>query len=150
MASTSKKDGQKAEDIRNKTGGAYLPPAKLRLLQDNITDNSSEAYQRLTWEELKKRINGLINKVNITNIDMVKRELFAVNLLRGRGLFCQAIIRAQAASPTLTNAYAALVAVCNTKVRRFGEPLFGNFTTQQQTFFPLHSFPKWSNSSSSG
>ena len=150
MASTSKEDGQK-EDIRNKTGGAYLPPAKLRLLQEDITDKDGEAYQRLAWEELKKRINGLINKVNITNISsMVKKELFAVNLLRGRGLFCQAIILAQAASPTLTNAYAALVAVCNTKVRRFGEPLFGNFTTQQQTFFPLHSFPEWSNSSSSG
>ncbi|KAH9396929.1 pre-mRNA-splicing factor cwc22 [Tyrophagus putrescentiae] len=114
----------------NKTGGAYLPPAKLRLLQDNITDNSSEAYQRLTWEELKKRINGLINKVNITNIDTVKKELFAVNLLRGRGLFCRAIIRAQAASPTLTNAYAALVAVCNTKFPRVVELLLKRLIVQ--------------------
>ncbi|KAH9388312.1 pre-mRNA-splicing factor cwc22 [Tyrophagus putrescentiae] len=130
MASTSKEDGQK-EDIRNKTGGAYLPPAKLRLLQEDITDKDGEAYQRLAWEGLKKRINGLINKVNITNISsMVKKELFAVNLLRGRGLFCRAIIRAQAASPTLTNVYAALVAVCNTKFPKVGELLLKRLIIQ--------------------
>ncbi len=141
MASTSKEDGQK-EDIRNKTGGAYLPPAKLRLLQEDITDKDGEAYQRLAWEGLKKRINGLINKVNITNISsMVKKELFAVNLVRGRGLFCRAIIRAQAASPTLTNVYAALVAVCNTKVP---EKKLLILKSKKLTFFlfPSPQFPK--------
>ena len=33
-------------------------------MQQNITDKSSEPYQRLTWEALKKSINGLINKVS--------------------------------------------------------------------------------------
>ncbi len=113
MASTSK-DGQ---DIRTKTGGAYIPPAKLRLMQQNITDKNGEAYQRLAWEGLKKSINGLINKVNTTNIAIMVKELFDINLVRGRGLFCRAIMRAQAASPTFTHVYAALVAVCNTKVR---------------------------------
>ncbi len=35
----------------------------LRLMQQNITDKNSEAFQRLAWEALKKSINGLINKV---------------------------------------------------------------------------------------
>lgn len=75
------------------TGGAYIPPARLKMMQENIADKSrynvkvvytstipsfweigfvltsvvsllhSEAYQRLSWEALKKSINGLINKV---------------------------------------------------------------------------------------
>ena len=31
-------------------------------MQQSITDKSSEAFQRLSWEALKKSINGLINK----------------------------------------------------------------------------------------
>ena len=34
-------------------------------MQQSITDKSSEPYQRLAWEALKKSINGLINKENI-------------------------------------------------------------------------------------
>jgi pre-mRNA-splicing factor CWC22 len=105
-----------SQDIRTKTGGAYIPPAKLRLMQQKISDKNSEAYQRLAWEALKKSINGLINKVNITNIAVMVKELFEINLIRGRGLFCRAIMRAQMSSPTFTHVYAALVAVCNTKV----------------------------------
>lgn len=41
-----------------------MPPHKLRALQASITDKTSEPYQRLTWEALKKSLNGLVNKVN--------------------------------------------------------------------------------------
>ena len=40
-----------------------MPPHKLRALQASITDKTSEPYQRLTWEALKKSLNGLVNKV---------------------------------------------------------------------------------------
>ena len=46
-----------------RSGGAYMPPHKLRALQANITDKSGEPYQRLSWEALKKSLNGLVNKV---------------------------------------------------------------------------------------
>jgi pre-mRNA-splicing factor CWC22 len=36
------------------------------MMQQNITDKNSEAFQRLAWEALKKSINGLINKVKRT------------------------------------------------------------------------------------
>ena len=38
-----------------------------------------------------------------------------------RGVLCQSIIRAQAASPTFTHVYAALVAILNTKVQYIHE-----------------------------
>ena len=33
------------------------------MMQAQIQDKSSVAYQKLAWEALKKSINGLINKV---------------------------------------------------------------------------------------
>jgi pre-mRNA-splicing factor CWC22 len=48
-----------------RAGGVYIPPHKLRMLQAQAQqqDRVSEQYQRLTWEALRKSLNGLINKV---------------------------------------------------------------------------------------
>jgi len=115
---------KKKDDIlTTRTGGAYIPPARLRMMQESITDKSSMAFQRLAWEALKKSINGLINKVNSPNIAVIVRELFAENIVRGRGLLCNSVIQAQTASPTFTHVYAALVAIINTKFPNIGELL---------------------------
>lgn len=122
---------QKTVDIlTSKTGGAYIPPAKLRLLQAEITDKSSAAYQRIAWEALKKSIHGYINKVNVDNIGIITRELLRENIVRGRGLVCRSIIQAQAASPTFTHVYAALVSVINSKFPNIGELLLHRLVIQ--------------------
>ena len=56
------------DPLLTRTGGAYIPPAKLRMMQREISDKSSVAYQRLSWEALKKSINGLINKVKCNSL----------------------------------------------------------------------------------
>ena len=109
--------------LTTRTGGAYIPPAKLKLMQEQITDKASEQFQRLAWEALKKSINGLINKVNSPNIGIIVRELFAENIVRGRGLLCLSIMQAQTASPTFTHVYAALGAIINSKFPNIGELL---------------------------
>lgn len=116
--------------LLTKTGGAYIPPARLKMMQESIEDKSSEAYQRLSWEALKKSINGLVNKVNTSNIGNIVRELFQENIVRGRGVLCQSIIRAQAASPTFTHVYAGLVAILNTKFPKNGELLLRRLILQ--------------------
>ena len=68
------------------------------------------------WEMLRKSINGIVNKVNVANIQNIILELFNENLLRGRGLLCKAVLKAQMASPNFTHVYAALVGVLNTKL----------------------------------
>ncbi|CAF0826937.1 unnamed protein product [Adineta ricciae] len=107
--------------IPPRTGGLYMPPAKLRLLQASLTDKSSPEYQRLAWEALKKTINGRVNKVNISNLPLIIRELFKDNIVRGRGLLARGVIQAQIASPFYTHVYAALVSVINTKFPQIGE-----------------------------
>lgn len=106
-----------------KSGGTYLPPYKMRALQAKIKDKSGEEYQKMAWEALKKSINGLINKVNTSNIKNIVPELLSENLIRGRGLFCKSLMKAQAASLPFTPVYACLVAVVNTKFPQIGQLL---------------------------
>ena len=113
-----------------RSGGTYIPPARLRALQSQITDKTSKEYQRMAWEALKKSINGLINKVNVSNIKHIVPELFAENLIRGRGLFCRSIMKAQAASLPFTPIYAAMAAIVNTKLPPVGELLLKRLITQ--------------------
>ncbi|XP_023031829.1 pre-mRNA-splicing factor CWC22 homolog isoform X2 [Drosophila willistoni] len=121
--------------LTSRTGGAYIPPAKLRLMQAEITDKASAAYQRIAWEALKKSIHGFINKVNVTNIAIITRELLHENIVRGRGLLSRSIIQAQAASPTFTHVYAALVAIINSKFPNIGELLLKRLVIQFRRAF---------------
>jgi len=59
----NERQAQIEELLKARGAGQYLPPHKLRMLQEAVTDKESEQYQRLTWDALKKSINGLINKV---------------------------------------------------------------------------------------
>lgn len=68
-----------------RSGGTYVPPARLRALQSQVTDKASKEYQRMAWEALKKSINGLVNKINVGNIKNIVPELFGENLIRGKG-----------------------------------------------------------------
>jgi pre-mRNA-splicing factor CWC22 len=105
-----------------RTGGIYIPPFKLALMNINQSKiGLSENDQKLSWEALRKSINGLINKVNVSNIKHIIPELFNENLIRGRGLLARSIMKAQLASPGFTHVYSALVAVINTKLPENGE-----------------------------
>uniref|UniRef100_A0A8B9R811 Pre-mRNA-splicing factor CWC22 homolog n=1 Tax=Anas platyrhynchos TaxID=8839 RepID=A0A8B9R811_ANAPL len=90
---TSKKKKEEVDPILTRTGGAYIPPAKLRMMQEQITDKNSLAYQRMSWEALKKSINGLVNKVNVSNIENIIHELLQENIVRGRGLLSRSILQ---------------------------------------------------------
>ncbi|KAL7991589.1 hypothetical protein Chor_015845 [Crotalus horridus] len=116
-----KKKKEEVDPILTRTGGAYIPPAKLRMMQAQITDKNSLAYQRMSWEALKKSINGLINKVNVSNIRNIISELLQENIVRGRGLLARSILQAQSASPIFTHVYAAVVAIINSKFPNIGE-----------------------------
>ena len=121
--------------LNMRSGGTYIPPARLRALQAQITDKMSKEYQRMAWEALKKSINGLINKVNVSNIKHIVPELFGENLVRGRGLFCRSIMKAQAASLPFTPIYAAMAAIVNTKLPQVGELLLNRLIVQFRKAF---------------
>lgn len=55
----------------------YIPPFKLAQMLREAKDESSAQYQRLRWDALRKSINGLINKVNASNLKDVLPEIFS-------------------------------------------------------------------------
>ena len=107
-----------------KVGEKYIPPFKMNKIIAEIRDKNdtkSEEYQKIMWDLLSKSINGIINKVNISNIQNIIYELFNENLLRGQGLLIKCIIRGQLTSSNYTPIYAALICVLNSKL-----PFIGN------------------------
>lgn len=132
-----KSEYQKLLDMRS--GGTYIPPARLRALQAQIQEDTSDEgarlKQKLHWEALKKSITGIINKVNLGNIKSLVPELFEENLVRGRGAFCRAMMRAQASSLSFTPIYAALTAVVNSKIPLVGELLAKRVVAQFRKSF---------------
>lgn len=125
-----------AKLLGTRSGGTYIPPAKMRAMQaEAAKDKTSAEYQRLSWDALRKSLNGLINKVNVANIKHVVPEIFNENLIRGRGLFARAIMRAQASSLTFTPIFASLVAIINTKLPMVGELLLIRLISQFRRAF---------------
>ncbi|CAD2114206.1 pre-mRNA-splicing factor CWC22, putative [Plasmodium vinckei] len=107
------------EDI-GRTGGIYIPPFKLERLQNEITNKKSSVYQKNEWMKLKKKINNIVNKVNIDNIGEICYELFECNLIRGKGIFSRAILHAQLSSPAFTNVFTCLLCIVNSKFPNIG------------------------------
>ncbi|CAN6340080.1 unnamed protein product [Urochloa humidicola] len=130
------------EMIPGRTGGIYIPPFRMAQMMREVEDKSSPEYQRLTWDALKKSINGLVNKVNATNIKNIVPELFAENLVRGRGLFCQSCIKSQMASPGFTDVFAALAAVVNTKFPEIGRLLLVRVVLQLKRAYKRNDKPQ--------
>ncbi|KNA08773.1 hypothetical protein SOVF_159590 [Spinacia oleracea] len=125
-----------------RTGGVYIPPFKLARMMKEIDDKSSMEYQRLTWDALRKSINGLVNKVNAINIKNIIPELLGENLIRGRGLFCRSCMKSQMASPGFTDVFSALVAVVNTKFPEIGELLLKRIILQLKRAYKRNDKPQ--------
>ena len=125
-----------AKLLNTRSGGMYIPPARLRAMQEAASaDKTSAEYQRLSWDALRKSITGIVNRVNITNIKLIVPELFSENLIRGRGLFARSIMKAQAASLPFTPVFAALVAILNTKLPQVGELVLTRIISQFRKSF---------------
>ncbi|KAL3340558.1 hypothetical protein AABB24_028947 [Solanum stoloniferum] len=125
-----------------RSGGVYIPPFKLARMMKDVQDKSSVEYQRMTWDALRKSINGLVNKVNAANLKNIIPELFAENLIRGRGLFCRSCMKSQMASPGFTDVFAALVAVVNTKFPEVGDLLLRRIILQLQRAYKRNDKPQ--------
>ncbi|KAL6553732.1 hypothetical protein OROMI_019405 [Orobanche minor] len=142
---TSSMDQKGSEDIvakMGRSGGVYIPPFKSARMTKEVEDKSSVEYQRLTWDALRKSINGLVNKVDATNIKSIIPELFAENLIRGRGLFCRLCIKSQMASPGFTDVFAAMVAVVNTKFPEVGNLLLRRIILNLQRAYKRNDKPQ--------
>jgi pre-mRNA-splicing factor CWC22 len=122
--------------LGGRSGGVYIPPHRMALLKQEAakkadeSPEADEANQKLTWEALRKSINGLVNKVSSHNLKNIAVELFKENIYRGRGLLCKSLMKSQTTSPKFTPVYAALIAIINTKMPDIGVLLLTRLVDQ--------------------
>ncbi|KAM0853537.1 hypothetical protein ACQ4PT_051028 [Festuca glaucescens] len=102
----------------------YVPPPRAAAAAEYAAGGKTgPAYQRQTWDALRRSITGHVNKATAANIRHVLPELLAENLVRGRGLLCRALLRSQVACPAFTDVFAAVAAVVNSKIPDVGRIL---------------------------
>lgn len=126
----------------NLRSGIYIPPYKLAQIYQKLIEEknpNNPDYQKMMWELLKKSINGIINKVNCSNIHNIVLELFNENLFRGKGLLAKAIVKSQTASVSFTNVYAALVSVINTKLPDVARIIINRYVVMFQKAYKRNS-----------
>jgi pre-mRNA-splicing factor CWC22 len=122
--------------LGGRSGGVYIPPHRMALLKAEAEKkaeqdaSASAEYQKMTWEALRKSINGFVNKVSVHNIKEIVVELLQENIYRGRGLLCKSLMKSQSTSPKFTPVYAALVAIINTKFPDIGVLLLKRLVDQ--------------------
>ncbi|CAA7014853.1 unnamed protein product [Microthlaspi erraticum] len=104
--------------------GLYVPAFKRKQEEKTID------VERESWDELRRRINGLVNKVNASNLNHVVLELLEENLIRGRGLLCRSCMKSQMASPVFSDVIAALIAVVNSRFPSVGDLLLRRLVLQ--------------------
>ena len=56
--------------------GSLLNVLLLQMMRE-ANDKVGPQYQRMTWDALRKSLNGLINKVNVKNIKEILPEIFS-------------------------------------------------------------------------
>lgn len=97
----------------------YLPPFRVAALSLDAVSRLDR--QRLSWERLRKRIHGVVNRANASNAGACALDLLRLNIVRGTGLLCRSLLRAQVVSQNFTPVYAAIVAAVNARVPEVGE-----------------------------
>ncbi|KAF8286893.1 putative pre-mRNA-splicing factor CWC22 [Trypanosoma cruzi] len=127
----------------------YVPPHRKREVIDvddgKSTGNdgrktTSEALQRESWQALSRSITGIINRVSGENVQLSATELFRENIIRGRGLLCRSLMRAQLADPDLSDVFASLVSRVNKEFSIIGLLLVKRLVVQ---WWRLHRRGDW-------
>ncbi|KAI1330895.1 armadillo-type protein [Xylariaceae sp. FL0255] len=107
-----------------------MSPAPLDEAQ-TLTEKASKEHQRVTWEALESNLQSLVNGLSqADHLFPVLYKLFADNLVRGRGLFCSAVIQAQTKYPSRTNLYASFVCAVNCYLPSIGVLLLSRLACQ--------------------
>ncbi|KAG9135444.1 hypothetical protein Leryth_007203 [Lithospermum erythrorhizon] len=83
-------------------------------VQQNKKNSSDDlSHERLMWDILQEKIDTSINNINSSNIMKIVEETLSLDLIKGRGLFCRAVIKSLEATQTPVPILAAFVAAIN-------------------------------------
>ncbi|KAH8583587.1 uncharacterized protein ELE39_000355 [Cryptosporidium sp. chipmunk genotype I] len=108
----------------------YIPPFKKRNFEVSQSLSNDREHQKKLWNKLEKSIRGEINKLNFSNIEQVLVNILKNNIIRGRGILVNCIIRAQLYSHSYTGVICYLSAIINCNIPDFGSLLLRRLINQ--------------------
>lgn len=79
--------------------------------------------QKSEWFSMKKRMKQLVQNADVSNVESVAGQIMNEDIIKGKGLFCRAILKSQSKSPRSSGVYAALVATINSRFPEVGHLL---------------------------
>lgn len=118
-----KKNEVEKKDIQFDKSNALKEKIEEKECEKDIREESKVEFQEKQWQELRKKINKQLNTICNQNIFEVGRELINSNLLRGRGVFVEMLMKAQIQDSKHTYIYATLATVINSVIPDIGELL---------------------------
>ncbi|XP_015363437.1 PREDICTED: pre-mRNA-splicing factor CWC22 homolog [Diuraphis noxia] len=104
-------------------GRYYSKINKAKMNDIGKMNEFSLSEQSSNWNNLKISIETAVQKLNPGNIRLTSTKLFELNIIRGKGLLCQSIMKAQSDSLEFTHIYATLVSFINCKFPNVAELL---------------------------
>ncbi|KAH8740713.1 hypothetical protein FG386_002675 [Cryptosporidium ryanae] len=114
----------------------YVPPFKKRKREKAMFTNN-RVIQEKFWKKLEKDIKGEINKLNFSNIEQVLISILKNNIVRGRGILANCIIKAQLSSQFYTPVISCLSAILNCNIPDFGSLLVRRLINQFKKSFEI-------------
>ncbi|KAL5238479.1 hypothetical protein ACI65C_005889 [Semiaphis heraclei] len=100
--------------------------SKINKEKMNDIDKMNEfslSEQSSNWDNLEISIETAVQKLNPGNIRLTSTKLFELNIIRGKGLLCRSIMKAQSSSLEFTHIYAMLVSFINCQFPNIAELL---------------------------
>ncbi|OII73724.1 NIC and MI domain-containing nucampholin-like protein [Cryptosporidium ubiquitum] len=117
-------------DSKTRICNVYIPPFKKKNLEASHNLLNSREHQEKLWNKLEKNIRGEINKLNFSNIEHVLVNILKNNIIRGRGILVNCVIRAQLSSQSYTSVICYFSAIINCNIPDFGSLLLKRLINQ--------------------
>ncbi|KAL5238475.1 hypothetical protein ACI65C_005885 [Semiaphis heraclei] len=94
----------------------------LKAIPEYTVNKLSDEYQKTSWKILENSISNLIRQLNSEDkAKEIKKKILRLNIIRGRGILCKCIMKAQLASTGNTQIYALFIALIYEEISTVGE-----------------------------
>ncbi|KAH6829441.1 hypothetical protein C2S53_011484 [Perilla frutescens var. hirtella] len=90
------------------------------VVETDKKDEETIDHNKMEWLSMKTRITALVEKADVSNVELVADQILNENIIKGKGVFCQTVMKSQSESPESSDVYAAVVAIINSKFPEVG------------------------------
>eukprot|EP00758_Cryptobia_borreli_P001235 Tbor_TRINITY_DN2055_c0_g1::TRINITY_DN2055_c0_g1_i1::g.12126::m.12126/K13100/CWC22; pre-mRNA-splicing factor CWC22 len=133
----------------------YVPPFKRATVEggngkrvaigfspsESAPEPSDTTLQRKEWNALSRRIIGAVNRASPSNFTDCAASILRRNIIRGKGIYCKAVMRMQEENPQLSEVFCALTSVINRHFPEVGALLVKRLVIQWRRYYRRKNLP---------